>query len=252
MVDYLINGERRPLSTFDKHQCQEDFDTLYDSYKVEMTLQKTGFNEDQINLLLDNKQDLVIHYLQAFNYFESYKSSEGPIKIEDGVTHNAVFCMRDFLREYPEHLKENYKVIEFDDLLNIFVSSYATAKDMERSSYKDGQSKALQTSYMAMVEYISDIEGRSPKKILSEMLKRCRPLNRYARITGDSILTITQEFLSLKNRKSFNDYIKILEKFVLDQSSQSSFELSSEKLKDSEKRFITKVFKIIEDFREGI
>ena len=56
----------------------------------------------QSNLLLEQKSRLVKDFNKVFSYFERAKSSEGLVKVSDGVSWNAIFCMRDILRELPE------------------------------------------------------------------------------------------------------------------------------------------------------
>lgn len=64
-------------------------------------LYKVGLRDDRIEKALKNKhiKSELEQLMKCFAYFEKAKSRRGFYEVEDGVTWDAIFCMRDLLRE---------------------------------------------------------------------------------------------------------------------------------------------------------
>lgn len=108
IVDYLNTGKKKRIDTFKNHECIKEFNSTFGQVKDELLLYKIGFDKDTADAFLRNKkavEDLRI-FRKTFSYFEAAISSKGKYNISDGITCDAIFCMRDILRELPVLIKE--------------------------------------------------------------------------------------------------------------------------------------------------
>ena len=76
------------------------------------------------------------------------------METEDGITRNAVFCMRDLLRIYPQLMAEGHDHLPFDDFIDVFASSYAMDEDLEKTPYKSRQAKDWQDIYQKLAHRV--------------------------------------------------------------------------------------------------
>ena len=252
LVDYLKTEDKKNLREFDQHPCLQEFEQIFKQVKHDIILKKVGFKKPYREYLFQYHKELVESFLYSYFYFESYKSDEGLVKTEDGVTHNAVFCMRDLLRQYPKHLEGTKKLMEFEDFIPLFASSYASGLDLEKSSYKVKHVKEWQQAYQQLTENIYQKFNLSPSALYTEMLHLARRYNKYARITGDSIVYIAKEFILYKNKIDFDHYTSLLEHFIRDQMIENRPSEKSVKKLSRHKKFLDKISHILIDFREGL
>ena len=102
IIDYLKNEKKKPIEEYKNHHACLNFDKRFFDYKNRNILNKIGFNSQYVSYLLDNHKKEVQAFREDFSYFEMAKSSKGPQKVADGMNWNAIFCMRDILRELPQ------------------------------------------------------------------------------------------------------------------------------------------------------
>ena len=252
LVDYLKTEEKKNLREFDQHPCIEEFDQIFRQVKRDIIFKKLGFKSPYREYLFQYHGELVESFLHSYFYFESYKSDEGLIETEDGITHNAVFCMRDLLREYPKQLKGGKKLMEFEDFISLFASRYASSQDLEKSPYKVKQVKDWQQIYQQLTEKINKKFDLPPSALYVEMAHLAQKYNKYARITGDSIVYIAKEFILYKNKIDFNHYTALFEQFIKDQMIENQFSEKPVKKLSRHKKFWDKIAHILIDFREGL
>jgi Ca2+/Na+ antiporter len=119
-IPRIKNEKKKPIEDYKNHHACLNFDKRFFDYKNRNILNKIGFNSQYVSYLLDNHKKEVEAFRVDFSYFEMAKSSKGPQKVADGMNWNAIFCMRDILRELPQiylsrgldqRVKENELVI---------------------------------------------------------------------------------------------------------------------------------------------
>ena len=256
LVDFLKTKKKRSLKEFDHHPCLNEFNQIFNHVKRDIILKKVGFTEIQRNYLLRYKRELVEHFLQTHSYFESYTSFAGIVETEDGITRNAVFCMRDLLRNYPQQLAEGKSFLEFNEFINLFVSSYASNEDLKRSSYKLKQAKEWQVCYQELIDRTSKKFNISYFDFCRDIINSAQKYNKYAQITGDGIIYVAKEFIRYKNKISFDHYTELAEQFIKDQVIERVGKLSPSKRikskKTTHRQFLDKIAKIIVNYREGL
>ena len=257
LVDFLKTGKKKNLKNFNHHPLLKDFDHTFKRVKYSIILRKVGFNHKQVKYLFHYHKNLLNDFFQAHFYFESYMSNEGILEIEDGVTQNAIFCMRDLLRNYPKVLldsidRDNSFILDYEKFISLFLSSYADDVDLEKNTYKVERSKQWQLSYQEMIKKVSVKFGIPYEKLCADINILSHKYNKYARITGDSIIHVSKEFISYKNRLDFHHYNNLLEQFIKDQIVEENFLLSSFEDNSTHQRFLNKIVKLVINNKEGL
>ncbi|MCY4644979.1 MAG: protein adenylyltransferase SelO family protein [Bacteriovoracales bacterium] len=251
LVHFLKTKEKKNLNEFSDHPCLGEFDKVFKRVKQDIILKKMGFNESHRSYIFQYQKKLLEDFLQTHFYFESYKSDEGLIKMEDGVTHNAIFCMRDLLRCYPSLLEES--PLKFNDFLNLFTSHYAMDEDLKKTAYKAKQAKEWQVYYREIVGKVVQKFNLCPKDLYREMAESARKYNKYARITGDSVVRVAKEFIRYKSKiGDVNETVSLMEQFIENQSFEKTFSLRSVKKGPDHEKFLDKIYKIVINHREGL
>jgi len=135
--------------------------------------------------------------------------------VADGVMANAVFSLRDLWRELPNYYFSGKKILTPEEMINILKSSYATPKDLVLTSKKKQYCLQLQKWYKKIIRETQKKTKSSFPEFLFKILSRTAKINRYDRVTGDSVIYISHEIM--KRRKKLGpDKIEILLKNFLE------------------------------------
>jgi len=214
LSDFLVSGKKNPIQSFTRHQQLKVFDQEFDQHLSRHLLYKIGLNESHRAYLLKEQQDLLKKFKGVFSYFEKAKSKSGPHKVPDGRTWDAIYCMRDILRELPAHLFEKEAVMTPEAFMETIASSYANRRD--RTLYEANIRKIheFQKRYRALVQQTSKRFNTTERKILLELGMRASIINQYDRITGESILWVTEKILRERKRLSFDEMQKVIHDFI--------------------------------------
>jgi hypothetical protein len=191
MVAFIKSGRKRSLNEFRKHKILRRFDHLFSSHKEELLLAKVGFNESQVAYLRGHCRKTIAKFESAFRYFERSKARRGRVRVADGISWDAVFCMRDILRELPVLLQDNpdgrLSVRQFIDILK---SAYASRRDTRLTPGRIRQCRRFQDAYVALIRSVALFQQETPARVLAYIAGRSAVINRYERITGDGITAV--------------------------------------------------------------
>lgn len=190
IVDFLKSKERKPLRNFAKGEWSENFEKYFLTAKRTNLLRKCGFEENVVQGILESTPELIDQFMGPYAYFERAKSSKGPHPVNDGINWDAVFCMRDILRELPQLYLSRGEDITPSEFLEIAKSTYATEEDLKVTNYRKKKIQEFQKGYWDLVKKAASIEKQTLNKILLNLTMRSSVINKYDRITGDSITTI--------------------------------------------------------------
>ena len=256
IVDYIKNEKKRSIEYFKNHHSIQTFDKRFFDYKNHNILMKVGFNAKLAAYLLENCRKEVEDFRNDFTYFEMAKSVKGPQKVPDGINWNAIFCMRDILRELPQlylgrgingHISEN-------EFLDIIKSSYATKADLKRSLRRDLKIRSFQKNYLKLINLSSKKFKEAPEKVLLDVSMRSSIINKYDRVTGDSITTIVDKVLHRKPKLSPEEIAGILKEFTDYQNLNPDKErkVSNFETEKEQSRLVKGMLQIVREFRDGI
>ncbi len=214
MSDFLVRGKKTPIQKFSRHKLLKVFDQEFEYHLSRHLLYKIGLNDSHRENLLKEQQDLIKNFQRVFSYFEKAKSHRGPHKVLDGHTWDAIYCMRDMLRELPAHLFEKETFMTPAEFMGTIASSYANKQDKTLTDAKTKKIQEFQKRYMAVVRQTAKTFKKTERKILLELGMRASIINQYDRITGNSILEVTDKILRERKRLSFDGMHTVFHDFI--------------------------------------
>jgi hypothetical protein len=256
IVDYLKNEKKKSIEDFKNHHSTQTFDKRFYDYKNHNILVKIGFNSKYTTYLLENCRKEVESFRDDFTYFEMAKSVKGPQKVPDGMNWNAIFCMRDILRELPQiYLARGFgQIVSENEFLDIIKSSYATKADLKRSLRRDLKISGFQKNYLKLITQLSKKFKETPEKILLDVSMRSSVINKYDRVTGDSITTIVNKVMSKKPKLNPEEIAVILKEFTDYQNLNPDKErkISNFETEKEQSRLVKGMLQIVREYRDGI
>ncbi|MBI3772490.1 MAG: YdiU family protein [Gammaproteobacteria bacterium] len=259
ITEYLISGKKENIKHYKDHEALKLFEETYLSKKHELILYRIGFNMNVVSKIQKDKEinNILMEFVEVYSYFEKVKSSKGLYNIKDGVTWDAVFCVRDILRELPAYYLSNNKDMSCQMFVDILKSNYATKDDLKPTISRNEKIRRFQRLYKALVARAAECDGVSEKSMLREIVKRSSLINRYERITGDSIIYASEalakgsDSMAPKTRhKVFSEFVELQ---VLRPENKRRYLDSSEKFSNrNAKDVLNELLAIVRDCREGL
>lgn len=190
MVDYIQTGRKKPLSKFKNHAALKAFDRHFEDTKDRVLIYKLGYDRRQGESILDHaplRNDLR-RLRTILHRFERVTSRTGVYQIDDGITADALFCIRDILRELPAHYLRSDDDMDVEQFIDIMKSEYATHGDKLLTRHRRAQIRESQRLYRRLMEGVARRRGVSRHTVLQGMAERSALINRYERVTGDAVL----------------------------------------------------------------
>ena len=253
--DYLVTGKKKSHDRYRQHKCLKEFDRLFEVEKRRLLLWRMGFQEDDIELLLKRKQSTIKKFEKIFNHFEMAKAQKGPIRVPDGITFNAVYCLRDVLRELPHHFELSPEPISAKEFMTIMKSRYADREALRLTSAKKRRIRDFQKYYLELMTYIAKSSHKSLSEHFSDLSLRADVINQYDRITGDSMCVIGDRLTELRKKLSPSELFCVIEAFLERQvvvPESRSEETSLRELSPKARKILEALRKIVVTYREGI
>ncbi|MCZ6747075.1 MAG: hypothetical protein O7C74_07660 [Acidobacteria bacterium] len=214
--DFLITGRKKPLNEYRHDSLLRLFDREFARTRLQRSLFRVGFPEATADALLARRKKQVTAFLRAHAYFERARTARGPQPVSDGINWNAVFSTRDLLRELPRRLREGVTPTSVE-ILELAWSSYATVKDRIPTPYRLRMARRLTGCYLQLLASAATLGGRTRGQVLTTVQKRSQLINRYARITGDSITHAASALLQARPKLSVAAWHRVIEQFISDQ-----------------------------------
>jgi hypothetical protein len=252
IADFLTTGKKKSLSQFKHHEVIKYFDKHFTDCKERNLIQKIGFKKHQQELVLKNHKDLVTRFRKTFTYFERAKSRKGIYKVADGVTRDAVFCMRDILREYPQLYLTRQSPLSHMEFMEVIKSSYAKKGDLKLTELRKKQINRFQNSYMALVSAVEKESHQNRSQLLLELTMRSSIINKYDRVTGDSITYIVQKVQKLRPKLSADELFQLAQEFSSYQNLDPDQKKISNEVLPRHKNIMQNIYSIVRECREGI
>ncbi len=220
LSDFLVTSNKKPIQHFSRHKLLKVFDQEFEHHLCQHLLYKIGLNESHREYLLNNHHDLVKKFKGVFSYFEKAKSQRGPHRVLDGYTWDAIYCVRDILRELPVHLFGKQSVMTPELFMETIASSYASKQDRRLTEAKTRKIHEFQKRYWTLVQQTAKAFKTTERKMLLELGMRSSIINQYDRITGNAILEVTAKILRERKKLSFDETQKVIQDFIQYQKMQ--------------------------------
>lgn len=216
--NYINTGRKRAVSAFRHHPELKRFDRLFKEAKTRYTLEKTGFIESEAKFLMTAAPKVVDQYQKAFSWFERKTKGTGkPYRVADGVTKDALYCMRDFLREMPRYAEKNLTAMPSSLFMKKIASSYCSQRDARVTKTRALWADRLQTAWLELVRIVAQKSRVSEKEVYGRLKERSAIINRFERITGDSICHVGEKVIRGKKSLPRRDIQAVMRDFIEEQ-----------------------------------
>jgi uncharacterized protein YdiU (UPF0061 family) len=261
VVDFLITKRKKPLAHYAHHAMLNYFNEVFEDTKNQCMLHKLGFNPELQTVLMKDRsfnKDMA-EFRKICDYFERAQSKKGVYEVSDGITSNAIFSLRDILRELPKHYLAGNNPMPAEDFIAILRSEYAMDEDMTLTPTRKTKIKRFQSLYAALVSRASHHSRQPVNKLMAEIRDRVALINRYDRVTGDAILYVADKMMKAAEKLQMNSALihDIFREFVEQQilnpeyftkTAQHSHHFKGEKVN----KVFDAMLKNVRDMRSGI
>lgn len=256
IVDFLETKEKKPIAEFAASEYLEQFDEIFETQKKYNLISKIGISPKYHDWLIQKKSQEIEELQRAFYYFEKAKSSFGLYEVSDGICWDAIFSMRDILREYPQMILSRGEWITREEFINIAKSSYASKADLEINSYRANKIDSFQDSYIKLLHLVSKKSKKRFDEVLLEVVMRSSIINKYERVTGDSIARIVESMMKKYKKFDPQTIFNVVHDFREHQTfDPDNISPKSERVANEKKHLkpiVKELLKIVRDYREGI
>lgn len=217
LVDFLCTGRKAPIRAFADDPAVRRFDAVFEGHGRELLLQRTGFDPAIARRLAGDREiaGALRAYARDFACFERTNSRRGAYRVSDGITRDAVFCMRDLLRELPLRFADRGGPLEPREFIEIMRSSYAGPRDVRLYPARRRRIARFQASWHALVARAAQLDGCPVETMMRAVAARSAIVNRRDRITGDGVLIAARHWLRWhktmnhkQNHALFRDFVR--------------------------------------------
>lgn len=252
IADFLTSKRKKSLHEFKRSPILKYFDQHFSDCKDRNLLLKIGLKKNHADYLLKNHLPMVSKFRDVFAYFERAKSKRGIYKVADGISQDAIFCMRDILRELPQLLLTREKFLSNDEFMEIIKSSYAKKRDLKLSPMRRKNINRFQHLYMGLIKAAEKSGSQNKNQFLLEITMRSSIINKYDRVTGDSITYIVEKVMKVRPKLTANELYQLSLQFSSYQNLNPDQKNSSLEAPARHQNIMRGLHSIVRECREGI
>lgn len=218
-VEFLITGRKRNIKQFRHHPALSLFDETFQHCREERMLFRLGLPPAAIEKLTRNRRaKQTLHaFMRCFAYFERAKSQRGPYNVSDGIMWDAIFCMRDILRELPTRFKQAPQLLDAETFIAIIRSNYARPDDVMLTAYRRRRSAEFQRLYWQIMATAARLAGQPLARLMATVNKRSAQINRYERITGDAMIHVARSLINAEQKLGRQQFHRLSQEFIRSQ-----------------------------------
>jgi len=258
IADFLITGKKRNIRQFAHDPALTRFERVFADTKDEVLAYKLGLPPKAMQAVLENRaaRATLRRFADVYRYFEEGKSARGPHEVSDGISWDAIFCVRDAMRELPLRYLEKRAALDPRAFLQLMRSTYATAADLTLTRTRKARIRDFQTLYLEIVGRAAALTGQSVVALLRQTAKRSQHINRYERVTGDAVIWIATRLAEQAKHLSSAERHCLLEEFIATQVLRPEFQghrrSRATPLSAPARALLQKLLKIVAEHREGL
>lgn len=249
-IDFIKTGEKKSIQSFNDHKYLIQFDEHFEWQKNFNLLKKIGLSPKKAKQLLKRESKLVEDFRKVFSYFEKAKVKAGIVDIPDGKTCDAVFNMRNILRELPQIFLADNRFISSEEFIDITRSWFAEDVDVEVNSYRKTKISEYQEFYKSILEKTANLFQEEYEDTLLDVLRRSQVINKPNRVTGDAITHIVDLIMKNRNQLNPDNLYALTQDLVANQNIDPERKINF--LQKEPKGLMLKMLDIIKEHREGI
>lgn len=257
IADYLATGTKRNIKHYGSDAALALFDQVFDHTKDELLVRRLGLPPAVCSKVLANKKlrHLARQVRVGLEYFERVKSVRGKYEVSDGITWDAVFCVRDVLREWPRRCMAGAAELPAAEFLALMRSAYATEMDLRVTAYRTRKVREFQRAYAALLRATARAVGKSERTLLRSMAARSAVLNRHERVTGDAIIWIAKKISGTSRTMSSAERQRLVESFIAAQVLQPEHQKRGKRQQRSPSHphpLYQEMLELVREHRDGI
>lgn len=222
--ELLLTGERPALRALAKDPALARFDEVFETERRRLFAIQLGLDEREALWLAERRPAALERLLALHRRLERRRSSRGPRRVPDGLTWNAVYCLRDVLRELPGRLAErattrgrtpeNAARLPADAFYAIALSDFASRADRRTTPYRRRLAGDYQRAYLELVDLVAARRRRSRRNTLERMAPLAAARNPWARMTGDGLTHATRRLADPRRRLSPDELHVLVQAFA--------------------------------------
>ena len=197
IVDYIVTGKKQSIRRYTRHPALRAFAEIFENTKDAVLVEKLGYNARQRDYILGNaplRRELR-RLRSVVHLFERVQSKTGIYKIDDGITADALFCVRDILRELPAHFLHGDDDMPAKRFIEIMKSEYVSEHDTLLTALRRAKIREFQRAYRRLYTAVAAGCRQSKDAVLKGMQQRSALINRYERVTGDAVLYVGERMV---------------------------------------------------------
>ncbi|MDX1810694.1 MAG: protein adenylyltransferase SelO family protein [Gammaproteobacteria bacterium] len=228
LVDYLQTGTKKNKKQFRNHWAIDLFNNAFHLVLLQQLLKHMGFQKHQVNTILLDEQcyALLDQFQKQFRYFEKATAGRKEYSVADGIMRDAIFCMRDFLREFPAFYLEHQRIYTAQEFIDVVSSDYASRLDKAKYRKQAKRIARLQETYLSVVKQAGIGFQMDELSIIQDIVARAAIIDREDKLTGNGVLELTDKVVKQKNRLSKEELHSLIDAIVLDNTLNPDFENS--------------------------
>ena len=216
--DLLLRSTAPSLGSLREDPVLELFDREFERERRRLFLRQMGFEESESHHLIHTAPAVVEALLAIHNRLERKRSSRGRRKVADGLSWDAVYCMRDVLRELPARLAPAASgvrpEIPAEAFYEIALSNYTSRRDRRVTPSRRQLARAYQRAYLAVCERVAARQHVPLSDVLADIAPRARARNPYARMTGDGLTHAAERLSTSRRRLAAEETYHLIEAFA--------------------------------------
>ena len=215
---YINTGKKIEISRFRSHPEVRKFDKTFTESRRRMMLEKTGFKRQDAELLLAKSPRLVTKYEVAYNWWERKTKQKKHYRVADGITKDALYSMRDILRELPRHLTTSWTQMPVKNFMATIASTYCGPPDARPTILRGLWAGKFQAAYMDLMTACAKHRNSRRENLVAKIATRSEVTNRRERVTGDAICNIGEKILRSRKQLERRQLFHVIKSFIDDQT----------------------------------
>jgi len=260
--DLLLDEKPPALSTLSEDSVLEIFDREFEHHERRLFLQRLGFEDSDVSRIGKAVPACLATLQKLHKRLERRRSSRGRHRVADGLSWNAVYCMRDVLRELPRKLIERAgdgsRLIPPEAFFEIALSDYASRIDRQLTPYRRRLAGNYQRAFLELCQWVAQRRKHTLEQVLGDLAPRAAARNPYARMTGDGLTHATQRLTVNRGRLAPEETYRLIMAFAISQQhdASDSERRAAEDAMDLERPLVRRIHRDLQrltsDYRESI
>lgn len=256
LTDFLLTGSKQRLREYRRHPIIAEFNEEYRRCRDQFLLRRIGYDQEQIDRCYGQRRfrEALAAFRRSFEYFEHTQSSDGIYPVSDGITSDAIFCMRDVLRELPARQRQQPGPLSAEEFIALAASDYAREEDLRLFPWRRRHARGLQLHYRQLAALCARITDSEETHVLAALAPRAALINRHERVTGDALIAVTGIMTRVWRDFGSNELLRVFAHFlhrqILDPDHPQ--QLPAGRIPPRSKKSLQRMLKSVRDNREGI